>query len=205
MLSRSGCCLRLKFNPYASFMDKKGRGGLATTAASRAREDKISASRRRQEEQIILPKTLKSGRFDEKVTIAQKIADDHDKKKELEEKLDTRFSQRITDFRQIQDPDAMSQLFGETKHTQKVRVREWQRQFEKENENVWLPYERTNFLTRNFMPNWFVKMMVEARDRGGFGRGPFIGVFFFVLFVLYGFARSMYGTAEEKADISAIR
>lgn len=180
------------------------RGGIAQTVQSRSREDKISASRRRQEEQIVIPKTLKSGRYDEKATIAQKIAETDEKRADLREKPDARYAQRIQDFRQIQDPDPLSRLFGESKNTQKVRVREWQRQFEKENEDTWLPYERTNFLTRS-MPNWFVKRIVAMRDRGGLSNSfaPVYAFTFIALLLTY--YKLMYVTETKKADPATIR
>lgn len=196
--------LRLKYSPYDSFTKKSG-GGIASTTESRQRENRLDAHRLRQEQQVILPKTLKSGRFDEKMTVSQVIAEKEAKREDLmKEKPDSRFQQRISDFRQIQDPDPMSPLFGETNHTQKVRLKEWQKQFERENEKVWLPYERTNFATR-MMPNFFVRAMVHLRDGGGLGQRFLVGFLVVVLVMLIGFLRSMYIDKEKAADAAQAR
>ena len=48
----------------------------------------------------------------------------------------------------------------------KTRLQAWREQFEKENANVELPYERTNVVFRS-VPNWFVRFFMRVRDAGG--------------------------------------
>lgn len=79
---------------------------------------------------------------------------------------DSRFFQKIKDYREIGDPDAYASIFGESKTTEKVRTAFWQRQFEEENKNVYLPYERDTRMKR-LVPNWFVRYFLRMRDSGG--------------------------------------
>ena len=80
---------------------------------------------------------------------------------------DTRFAQRATDYRQIQDNDPYSSLFGERKSVERLRVKEWQSQFERENAHVELPYDRDGFAAR-VMPNWFARLACRLRENAGF-------------------------------------
>ena len=80
---------------------------------------------------------------------------------------DTRFSQKMTDFRQIQDDDPYAPLFGERESVTKARVKEWQAQFERENAAVEIPYDRDGFAAR-IMPNWFVRLTCRLRENAGF-------------------------------------
>lgn len=79
---------------------------------------------------------------------------------------DSRFFQKIKDYREIGDPDAYASIFGESKTTEKVRTAFWQRQFEEENKDVFLPYERDTRMKR-LVPNWFVRYFLRMRDSGG--------------------------------------
>jgi hypothetical protein len=122
-----------------------------------------SPADRKKDEQIIFPKTLPSGRLEQQNTVAQKL---YKPPKSADESADRRFFQKLTDYREIQDPDPYATLFGESKQTEKIRIREWQKQFEEENKDVWLPYERTSRISR-MAPNWFVRYFVELRNKGG--------------------------------------
>ena len=163
----------LSYNPYESIMSKDGGGvgkfskdGVSPSIAGK----RMTAKQRKMEERIVLPTTLPSGRFEQKHTAAQtafnremfgKTEDPHAKPP------DSRYYQGVSDFRQIKDADPYADLFGESKATSRVRVRFWQKQFEEENRDTWLPYERTNILLRS-IPNWPIKYLVKLRDRGGY-------------------------------------
>ena len=124
-----------------------------------------SPAQRKRDEQIVFPKTLKSGRYEHQATLAQRLYQP-DKRAAPADAPDARFFRKAQDYREIQDPDPHAPLFGESKTTERIRVREWQNQFEKENEDVWLPYERDTALKRA-APNWFVQHFVQIRDGGG--------------------------------------
>ncbi|CCD16144.1 unnamed protein product [Trypanosoma congolense IL3000] len=109
------------------------------------------------------PETLKSGRYKH---------DQQPKRRYEGPKAhgvggpDRRFFRRVKDFREVQDDDPYASVFGERLSVKRQRIKEWQRQFEEENADVELPYERTNALAR-LAPNWFVRYFVNMRDRGG--------------------------------------
>lgn len=146
-----------------------------------------SSVQRQKEAEMAFPKTLKSGRPAQQNTISQQLfyanpanAADMARQQQLDREYtqqmrelhakrgsaDRRFFQRMTDYRDIQDGDPYASVFGESGGTQRLRTAAWQRQFEKENEDVELPYERTNVLAR-LAPNWFVRYFVNLRDKGG--------------------------------------
>jgi hypothetical protein len=79
---------------------------------------------------------------------------------------DSRFTRKIKDFREMEDDDPYRELFGEKRSFVRTKVGAWRNQFEKENESVELPYERSGFLTRS-APNWFVRWMVGLRENQG--------------------------------------
>lgn len=115
---------------------------------------------------IIYSETLPSGRYKndtETLRIERELRRMEMAAARSRGETDTRFQQRVTDFRQIQNSDP---LFKETGETQKLRIRFWQKQFEEENAGVELPYERTNVIYRA-VPNWFVRGLLNIRDRGG--------------------------------------
>lgn len=139
------------------------------------------------EAEMAFPKTLKSGRPAQQNTISQQlfyanpanvadVARQQQRDREYTQQMrelhakrgsaDRRFFQRMTDYRDIQDGDPYASVFGESGGTQRLRTAAWQRQFEKENEDVELPYERTNVLAR-LAPNRFVRYFVNLRDKGG--------------------------------------
>ncbi|CAM41777.1 conserved hypothetical protein [Leishmania braziliensis MHOM/BR/75/M2904] len=136
---------------------------------------------------MAFPETLKSGRPAQQNTISQQLfyanpanAADMARQQQLDWEYtqhmrelhtqrgaaDRRFFQRVTDYRDIRDGDPYASVFGESGGTLRLRTAAWQRQFEKENEDVELPYERTNVLAR-LAPNWFVRYFVNLRDKGG--------------------------------------
>ncbi len=79
---------------------------------------------------------------------------------------DSRFTRKINDFREMEDDDPYRELFGEKRSFVRSKVGAWRNQFEKENESVELPYERSGFLTRS-APNWFVRWMIGLRENQG--------------------------------------
>lgn len=79
---------------------------------------------------------------------------------------DSRFTRKMKDFREMEDDDPYRELFGEKRSFVRSKVGAWRSQFEKENEHVELPYERSGFLTRT-APNWFVKWMIGLRENQG--------------------------------------
>lgn len=140
------------------------RGLMYSPYAGLRKRPSQSPAMRKKDEQIIFPKTLKSGRYEQKDTIAQKNF--RGSSEASQSAPDTRFFRKAQDYREIQDGDPYAKLFGESKTTAKVRLNHWQRQFEEENADVELPYERTNILARS-APNWFVRMFINIRDAGG--------------------------------------
>ncbi|CUG23502.1 transmembrane protein, putative [Bodo saltans] len=125
-----------------------------------------SPAMRKEDEKFVFPTTLKSGRYEQKGTIAQKLYKGPAQAASDSAAADTRFFRKLEDYREIQENDPYAKLFGDTKATAKTRLNAWQRQFEEENANVELPYERTNVLAKT-APNWFVRYFVNLRDRGG--------------------------------------
>jgi hypothetical protein len=79
---------------------------------------------------------------------------------------DRRFFRPVEDFREVGSGDEYSNLFGESTSVARTRLKAWRAQYEKENENVELPYERTNIVFRA-TPNWFVRLMMGIREQGG--------------------------------------
>lgn len=167
---------------------------LADSAAPVTRPGASTSSRplqssvqRRKEAEMNFPKTLKSGRPAQQNTKSQQIfysnpanAAEMARQQQLDREYarqmrelhtrkgaaDRRFFQRTSDYRDIADGDPYATIFGESGGTQRLRTAAWQRQFEKENEDVELPYERTNVLAR-LAPNIFVRYFVNLRDNGG--------------------------------------
>lgn len=146
-----------------------------------------SSVQSRKEAEMSFPKTLKSGRPAQQNTISQQIfyantanAAEMAKQQQIDREYaqqmrelhakkgaaDRRFFQHTRDYREISDGDPYAAVFGESGGTQRLRTAAWQRQFEKENEDVELPYERTNVLAR-LAPNFFVRYFVNLRDNGG--------------------------------------
>lgn len=136
---------------------------------------------------MAFPVTLKSGRTVQQNTKSQQIffensanaaemarqqQIDRDYVRQMQETrarrgaADRRFFQELKDYKDIQDGDPYASIFGESQGTQRLRTAAWQRQFERENADVELPYERTNVVAR-LAPNWFVRYFVNLRDRGG--------------------------------------
>lgn len=160
------------------------RAGAFSSTSTRPLQSSVQ---RQREAEMAFPKTLKSGRPAQQNTISQQLfyansanaADmahqqqlDREYTQQLRElhakrgSADRRFFQRMTDYRDIKDGDPYASIFGESGGTQRLRTAAWQRQFEKENEDVELPYERTNVLAR-LAPNRFVRYFVNLRDNGG--------------------------------------
>jgi len=78
---------------------------------------------------------------------------------------DLRFSKPLKDYREIKDNDPYASIFGERESVSRERTTAWQKQFEKENEGVELPYERNSWLKR-MMPNRYVRWAVRIKDHG---------------------------------------
>lgn len=150
-----------------------------------------AGAQQRAEARQIFPKTLPSGRPEQQYTVSQQLfykanpsaaaaveeqqladrrllrAEEELKRKRRE--MDRRFFRRWSDYREIEDSDpycGSGKLFNETSSTSQLRLSAWQAQFEKENEDCYLPYERTTVL-RRLAPNWFVRYFVSLRDSGG--------------------------------------
>jgi hypothetical protein len=163
-----------------------------------------SPAERRRDEQIIFPKTTKSGRYEHQATLAQRLYEP-EKRAAPVDSPDARFFRKHKDYREIQDPDPHAALFGESTSTQRIRVREWQKQFEKENEDVWLPYERDTALKRA-APNWFVRHFVQLRDSGGADSLVYIAVpggMSILLLSLW--LRNYYVSSEDAKPLSEVR
>lgn len=150
-----------------------------------------AGAQQRKEAAQLFPETLPSGRPAQQYTLSQRLfyaSHDRaleeveaqqvmDRRLEREMRLlskknpekDGRFFRKWNDYREIQDPDPLcgeGQLFKESKAAAQLRTAAWQKQFEEENKDVFLPYERTSTLKR-LAPNWFVEYFVRLRDRGG--------------------------------------
>jgi hypothetical protein len=159
--------------------------------------ERVRAGRRKQpmtqtpkEDTPIFPKTLKSGRYDGQKSAVQMMEAAAARKRMRDDVGDRRFMRKVQDYTEIGDEDPLrGTLFKESAAAVKVRERAWQKQFEEENEGVWLPYERTSFLART-APNWFVKRMVALRDNGGANSGWYIvapmSAFLLLLFIIGG-------------------
>lgn len=168
--------------------DASGSGSLARSAKDSTNSRPLQSSvQDRKDASMAFPTTLKSGRPAQQNTTAQQIfyanaanaADvahqqqiDREYAQQMRElhakkgAADRRFFQRTVDYRDIQDGDPYAGVFGESGGTQRLRTAAWQRQFEKENEDVELPYERTNVIAK-LAPNIFVRYFVNLRDNGG--------------------------------------
>lgn len=96
---------------------------------------------------------------------------------------DSRFTRKLNDFREMEDDDPYAGLFGEKRSFVRTKVGAWRNQFEKENQNVELPYERSGFLTRS-APNWFVKWMIGLRENQGLDFIYLFGAFGTVLILV---------------------
>eukprot|EP00796_Vickermania_ingenoplastis_P000621 gene623-343_t len=168
--------------PFSSLERPYAGGSRLRPAASTAQQ--------RLEGERLFPETLPSGRPAQQYTVSQRLfyAAHSDAAAKVQEQLaadrllleeerklrsrrgaDFRFFRRWSDYREIQDPDPLrgeGKLFGESKATAQLRTAAWQAQFEKENEDVFLPYERDTTL-RKLAPNWFVRYFVHLRDSGG--------------------------------------
>ena len=83
----------------------------------------------------------------------------------------------------MEDDDPYHQLFGERRSFVRTKVGAWRSQFEKENENVELPYERTNRMSKT-APNWFVKGMIGIRENQGFDPWYMFGMFFVAMILV---------------------
>lgn len=165
------------------------------------------------------PKTLKSGRPAQQSTMSQQLfydksanaaemAQQQQRDREYVQQMrelhakrggaDRRFFQGVADYRDIQDGDPYASVFGESGATQRIRTAAWQRQFEKENEDVELPYERTNVVAR-LAPNWFVRYFVDLRDKGGADQLYMLWTCAFVAVSLLLLVGYLFYTAPQKA------
>ncbi|RHW68053.1 hypothetical protein DPX39_110101200 [Trypanosoma brucei equiperdum] len=148
------------------------------------------------------PETLKSGRY----------KDERQRRRRYEGPKvrdsagpDRRFYRRLKDFREVQDDDPYAGVFNERDSVKKQRVKEWQRQFEEENADVELPYERTNVLAR-LPPNWFVRYFVNMRDRGGADSLVHVVILAVGLFMtLWIIGRLFYTPPSQARPISELR
>ncbi|KEG06244.1 hypothetical protein DQ04_15051010 [Trypanosoma grayi] len=155
-----------------------------------------SPTEKQREAKQIFPETLKSGRYKQQSTRAQRLYEGP--ASPSASAADTRFFRKLEDYREVQDSDPYASVFGEKVSVERRRVKEWQRQFEEENADVELPYERTNILAR-LAPNWFVRCFVNMRDRGGAESTGFlwaIGISAVVLLWLVGY---LFYTPPSKA------
>ncbi|KAG5485474.1 hypothetical protein LSCM1_07558 [Leishmania martiniquensis] len=192
------------------------RAGASSSTSTRPLQ---SSAERRKEAKMTFPKTLKSGRPAQQNTISQQLfyaksanAADMARQQQMDREYtqqmrelqakrgaaDRRFFQRMTDYRDIQDGDPYASVFGESGGTQRLRTAAWQRQFEKENESVELPYERTNVLAR-LAPNWFVRYFVDLRDSGGADHLYFLWVCAFSSVSLLWLVGYLFYTAPSRA------
>ncbi|CAD2220505.1 hypothetical protein AGDE_04121 [Angomonas deanei] len=120
-------------------------------------------------------------------------------------KMDRRFFSKFSDYRQIQDNDPYSSVFGESKTTQRVRTAAWQRQFEEENKDTFLPYERDSTLKR-LAPNWFVRYFVKMRDNGGADSAMMLYVMFaFTVSTLCLIAYMFYTAPSRARPVEEVR
>jgi hypothetical protein len=172
----------LKYSPY---------DGLRKRAAQ-------SPAMRKEDEKFIFPTTLKSGRFEQKGTISQKLYKGPAQSSSETASADTRFYRKMEDYREIQDNDPYAKLFGDSKATAKTRLNAWQRQFEAENAHIELPYERTNVLSKT-APNWFVRYFVNMRDRGGADSAMHLIWFGMFILALLALVCYLFYTPPDKA------
>ncbi|CCW62202.1 unnamed protein product [Phytomonas sp. EM1] len=180
-------------------------GGIRRRKSSLGHRPLQSSIQARKEAEMMFPKTLKSGRPEQLNTRSQQIyfqnprnAEEFLKQQQIDREyvqrmreaeqgkdVDRRFFSRIKDYRDITDPDPYAAVFGESASTHRLRTAAWQRQFEKENEDVELPYERTNSIAR-LAPNWFVRYLVNLRDQGGSDHLYFLVALGFLTLTLLG-------------------
>ena len=106
---------------------------------------------------------------------------------------DRRFYRKVEDYREIQDGDPLSGLFKEKTTTVKTRLRAWREQFEKENEGVELPYERTS-MAKRLVPNWFMRHLLSIREAGGLRSLKPLNIMLLFLFLcIFAWCRFHYG------------
>ncbi|ESL08224.1 hypothetical protein TRSC58_04077 [Trypanosoma rangeli SC58] len=144
--------------------------GSQGSGVSRTRPTK-PASERLQEAKRIFPETLRSGRYKEDNTRSQRLYEGG--ASASKSGPDRRFYRKLEDYREVQDDDPYAGVFAESVGVKRRRVKEWQRQFEEEDSNVELPYERTNVIAR-LAPNWFVRYFLNVRDKGGVEHAGFL-------------------------------
>jgi hypothetical protein len=178
-----------------------------------------SSVQSRKEAEMAFPKTLKSGRPAQQNTVSQQLfyansanaaemayqqqvdREYAQQMRELHAKkgaADRRFFQRLVDYREIRDGDPYAAIFGESGGTQRLRTAAWQRQFEKENEHVELPYERTNVVAR-LAPNFFVRYFVNLRDNGGADHLYMLWTCAFMAFTSLALVGYLFYTAPSRA------
>ncbi|CCW69535.1 unnamed protein product [Phytomonas sp. Hart1] len=200
-------------------------GGIRRRESSSCMRPLQSSVQARGEAEIVFPKTLKSGRFEQHNTRSQRIFFENSKnaegffkqqqidreyiqrmrEAEHDKDIDRRFFSRINDYRDIADTDPYAEVFGESASTRRLRTAAWQRQFEKENEDVELPYERTNSIAR-LAPNWFVRYLINLRDSGGSDHLYFLVALGILAVALLSSAIYMFRAHPRKAKpISEIR
>ncbi|KAH9586309.1 hypothetical protein LSM04_005567 [Trypanosoma melophagium] len=165
------------------------------------------SSQRRRESKQIFPETLKSGRYKQQNTKSQRlytgpISSSYNNNTNPP---DRRFFRKLQDYREVQDDDPYAGVFSERASVQKRRVKEWQRQFEEENADVELPYERTNVIAR-LAPNWFVRFFINMRDRGGVDH---LGYLFICMFItaasLWAVGCLLYTPPSRSRPIAEVR
>ncbi|KAG8346010.1 hypothetical protein TRVL_03150 [Trypanosoma vivax] len=151
----------------------------------------------------VFPETLKSGRYRHEVERERRYY--AGPRARGSSGPDKRFYRKVEDFREVQDDDPYAGVFGERASVRQQRVKEWQRQFEEENADVELPYERTNVLAR-IAPNWFVRYFVNMRDRGGADSPKHIVLLAFILFgSLWIVGQLFYTTPGKARPVSELR
>lgn len=203
----------------------------SSAAAIRRREGGLgvrptqSSVQAKKEAEMDFPQTLKSGRPAQLNTKSQRLffenranVEEFAKQQQIDreyvrkmreaqqsKKMDRRFFSRVEDYRDIAEPDPYADLFGETASTHRLRTAAWQRQFEKENEDVELPYERTNVVAK-LAPNWFVRYFVNLRDRGGADHlYAIIFCFVFAVSLLWVVGYMFYTAPSRARPVSEIR
>jgi hypothetical protein len=116
---------------------------------------------------------------------------------------DARFARKVNDYREIQDDDAYAGLFAERTSVAKTRLYSWRKQFEEENADVELPYERTS-RWRRMVPNSFIRMMIRVRDSGIPDPNFFMAVMFFFLSGVLIFSYFSEASSGEHRDSTEI-
>ncbi len=111
---------------------------------------------------------------------------------------DSRFFRKLKDFREYKDPDPLGAGFYEKKTVSQERIKVWQKQFEEENKDQELPYDRTNLLYRA-VPNWFVRRMLKIREEGGLKTYLVHSCIFFGTIFLCGFLNTFIRVAPSQA------